>query len=461
MTAEELARACQGRLSGRVDPRWRLTSLSTDSRQIEPGAAFVALRGQRFDGHRFIDEAIERGARLVVCRRGSARPGAQAAFVEVADTLTALGDIAAAHRRRFDIPVLAITGSNGKTTTKELLRSILACAFGPQGVLANAGNFNNLIGLPLTLVQLRPQHRAAVVEMGMNAPGEIARLTEIARPTHALVTSIAEAHVGELGSLEAIARAKGELFAGLAPTAVALVNLDDPRVVEQAQRFSGRKIAYGGRSKLRAEEVELVGLDRTRFVLVAGEDRALIDLPLGGRHNVGNALAAAAMAHAVGIDLETISRGLCRAKPPPMRFHSERLPSGMWLVDDTYNANPASFGAALAAVAETAPGRVLVVLGDMLELGEASRRLHRWAGEQAAAAGAAFLCALGEFAESVREGARAGGMKEQDCLVAADHAAAAAAVAERWRPGDTVLVKGSRGARMERVVEELKMRGEP
>ena len=459
MTAAELARVCGGRLRGGCDPKWRLGEVFTDSRKVAPGGLFVALRGARFDGNDFVDDAVARGAEVVVCDSGRAVARSGVAFVEVADTTRALGDIAAAHRRRFDLPVVAITGSNGKTTTKELLRSILERVHTADRVLASEGNFNNHIGLPLTLMRLHGDHRIAIVEMGMNAAGEIARLTEIAAPTHALVTCVAEAHLGGLGSIEAIAAAKGELFAGLGEAAVALVNTDDPLVVREARRFSGRKIPFGCGGVVRAESVEMTGIDRSRFDLVYGDDRVGVDLPLGGRHNVSNAVAAAACAYALGIDAATAAGGLAAAAPPPMRLAVTELGNGVQVVNDAYNANPASLRAAIDTVSAASGGRVLVVLGDMLELGPRARELHRRAGADLAAAAPAFLCAVGEYAGDVCLGAREAGMHEERCVVAADHAEAAAAVAARWSAGDTVLVKGSRGARMEAVVEELTRRG--
>ena len=460
MTAAELAEACGGRLSGAVADGWRLGRVTSDSRATQAGDVFVALCGPRFDGNDFIDDAVSRGASLVVCLSGRALDRRGVAFVEVEDTLRALGDLAAAKRRRFDLPVIAITGSNGKTTTKELLRSVLEQALGPESVLATRGNYNNLIGLPLTLLGLREQHRAAIVEMGMNAPGEIARLTEIARPSHGLVTCVAEAHLGGLGSLDAIAKAKGELYVGLAETATAIFNRDDPLVVREVRRFDGAKLGFGSGGRVRAGRVDALELDRCRFELIYGESSLDVELGLGGRHNVTNAVAAAACAFALEVEASVVGTALGSASLPPMRLDCRRLANGVVLVDDAYNANPASLRAALAAMRDGARGRVLVVLGDMLELGGEAERIHAESGHEVAALAPALFCALGDFAEHLIGGAAAAGLDESACHVASDHLEAARMVAERWRKGDTVLVKGSRGAEMDQVVRALAQRGE-
>jgi UDP-N-acetylmuramoyl-tripeptide--D-alanyl-D-alanine ligase len=453
-----LVQAVGGEVKGAPAARWTLSGLATDTRTLAPGDLFVALRGEHFDGNDFIDDAIARGASAVVCARGRALPREGVAFVEVADTLRALGDIAAAHRRLFALPLVAITGSNGKTTTKELLRSILDVAFGAGHVLANPGNLNNLIGLPLTLVKLEHAHHAAVLEMGMNAPGEIARLTEIAMPTVGLITSVGAAHLEGLGSIEGVANAKGELFAGLSRNAVAVVNLDDPWVVRMAERFAGRKVSFGRNGDVRVDCVEPLAIDRTRFHLVCDRGAAVVEIPLGGRHNVSNALAAAAAALAIDVGLDAIAEGLRCATPPPMRLSVERLANGVSLVNDAYNANPSSLRAALEAMADLAPERLIVVLGEMLELGPRSAELHTAAGADVAATRPALLCTMGGHAGDVRSGAASAGLHPESIVVAETHDAAAEAVANAWRTEDIVLVKGSRGAQMERVVEALRRR---
>jgi UDP-N-acetylmuramoyl-tripeptide--D-alanyl-D-alanine ligase len=433
--------------------------VSTDSRAIAAGDLFFCLRGPNFDAHDYLGAAAAGGAVAAVCERGRAGSApAGLAILEVEDTLRALGDLAAWHRRGFDGPVVGVTGSNGKTTTKEMLRAVLAAGFGAEAVLATRGNLNNLVGVPLTLFGLGPGHRAAVIEMGMNAPGEIARLAEIAAPTVGLITCVAEAHLEGLGSLDGIALAKGELFEGLPEGAVAIVNADDAKVVEQAPRFAGRRLTFGRDAEVRAEEIRCDRLDASSFLLAAGGDRAPVALPLGGRHSVQNALGAAAAGLAVGVPLAAVARGLSAMTPPPMRMSVERLPNGVTLINDAYNANPGSLAAALATLGGLDVRR-LVVVGDMLELGPTSADLHRRAGAQAAAIAPRLLCAYGRFAGDVAAGAVAAGLAAGLSRVCAGHEDAAEAVASVWLPGDVILVKGSRGSAMEKVADSLRVRG--
>ena len=461
MNVEFVAKAVGARPSGAGGLTVEFPLVGTDSRSVKAGQLFVALHGERFDGNDFIEEVVARGAAGVICDEGRAlaRPGV--AFFEVRDTLRALGDLAAAHRRCFDVPVVAITGSNGKTTTKNLLRSVLATAYGgPDHVLATEGNLNNLIGMPLTLLTLARNHRAAILEMGMNAFGEIARLTEIAAPTLGLITCVAPAHLEGLGSIEGVARAKGELFAGLAPTATAVVNCDDAHVVRVAAGLGCRRQEYGAGRPVRAEDIRPDGLRGIRFGLVIPGASAPVRLPLLGRHNVGNAVAAAAAAVALGVGIDAIVAGLESAAPAPMRLSVERLPNGVDLINDAYNANPGSMRAALAAL-EGVADHCTVVLGEMRELGSGAAELHAEVGAAVARLGPRSFCAVGPYAADYARGAIAAGMAGAAVTPVATNAAAAEAVATGWRSGDAVLVKGSRGARMEEVVTELRRRATP
>ena len=425
--------------------------VSTDTRSIAAGDLFFCLRGPNFDAHDFIPAAAAAGAVAVVCEkgRGAAAP-AGLAVLEVEDTQRALGDLAAWTRRGFSGPVVGVTGSNGKTTTKEMLRAIFLAHFGEGHVLATQGNLNNLIGTPLTIFGLSPVHKAAVIEMGMNAPGEIARMVQISAPTVGLITCVAEAHLEGLGSLDGIARAKGELFEGLPASAIAVVNVDDAKVVGQAPRFAGRRTTFGSSGDVRAANIRCDRLDGSSFDLVAGGETAHVELPLGGRHSVQNATGAAAAALAAGVPLATVARGLTAMKPPPMRMSVEKLPNGVTLINDAYNANPGSLGAALVTLGGL-DARRIVVVGDMLELGPTSADLHRRSGAQAAAIDPTLVCAYGKFA--------ADGLDAAKACVCALHEEAAEAVARVWRAGDVVLVKGSRGSAMEKVAESLRMKG--
>jgi len=434
-----------------------VTRVRTNSTEVEAGELFVALRGERFDGNEFIDDAIARGAAAVLCERGRAPERRDVAFLEVADTLRGLGDIAAEHRSRFHGPVVAVTGSNGKTTTKELLRAVLEAHYASESaVLATQGNLNNLIGLPLTLLDLVDGHEVAVVEMGMNAFGEIERLTEIARPSVGVITCVGSAHLEGLGSIEGVARAKGELFDGLDTDAVAVVNADDPHIVALSEHLRCPRLRFGDKEAVRAENIEIVGYEATRFELVTPAGSATVQLPLIGRHNVLNALAAAAVATVLEVSPDTIAKGLEQVVMVPMRLAVETLSNGVVIINDAYNANPDSVVAALATLAEAGKARRIVVLGEMLELGERSADLHAEVGAAVAAIDPLLLCAVGEHAEDVCRGARDAGMLENRAMAVATNDVAAAEVAHRWRRSDTVLVKGSRGAHMETVIATLR-----
>jgi len=461
VNVEFVAKAIGARVSGIGETAVEFPFVGTDSRTVRPGQLFVALHGERFDGNDFIDEVVAGGAAGVVCDNGraSVRPGV--VFFEVRDTLRALGDLAAAHRRGFDVPVVAITGSNGKTTTKNLLRSILATASGGSDrVLATEGNLNNLIGMPLTLLTLARRHHAAILEMGMNAFGEIARLTEIAAPTVGLITCVAPAHLEGLGSIEGVARAKGELFAGLSPSATAVVNCDDPHVARIAAGIRCRRQDFGAGRPVRAEGVTPDGLRGIRFDLVTPGSSAPVFLPLLGRHNVGNAVAAAAAAVALGVGIDAIVAGLQSAAPAPMRLSVERLPNGVDLINDAYNANPGSMRAALAAL-EGVAEHCTVVLGEMRELGATAAELHEGVGAAVGRLGPRWFYAVGPHARDYARGAVGAGMSAEAVSAVTSNSAAADMVARTWRSGDAVLIKGSRGARMEEVVAELRRRATP
>lgn len=437
-TGEEIARAVGAALPA---AGLRAAAVCTDTRRGAAGALFVALRGAHFDGHAFAAAALAAGAAAVLVDHLPAGVDPARAFV-VADTLRALGELAAWTRRRWAGRVVAITGSNGKTTTKELLAAIVERAF-PGRVLKTAGNENNLVGVPLTLLRLRGDEAVAVLELGMNAFGEIARLTAIAAPDVGLITNVGPAHLEGLGSVDGVARAKGELFAGMPAAGTVAVNMDDPRVAAAAAAFAGRRIEFGDGGTVRGEAVDDRGVDGIAFTLRIGARRGAVTLRAAGRHNLHNALAAAAAAHALGIDVPTICAGLAAAAPPKMRMQVVRLGNGVTVINDAYNANPASTAAALDAVGRL-PGRAIAALGEMRELGAESAALHAQVGAHAAAAGIAWLLAVGPGTDPIAAGGRrAGGMTVDRC---ADAAAAAAAIIAAWQPGDTVLVKGSRGA---------------
>ena len=438
----------------------RFGEIVTDSTQVKPGSVFVALKGERHDGHRFIGEAVRRGAGCVVAHRAVPRAAlGGASVIKVADTLRALGDLAHYRRRQLGPKVLAITGSNGKTTTKEMVAAILEEAFGGKrgdGILKTEGNFNNLVGLPLTLLRLRQRDKIAVVELGTNHPGEIQRLTEIADPDLGMVTSVAAAHLEGLRSLAGVAREKGSLYRTMRSDGAAAVNLDDPWVRRIAGKFHGRKISYGARGWVRARSWKLRGAGGMQFKLQAGKRACNVRLSYIGRHNVTNALGAAALTLGAGAPLAAVCRGLAKARPFAMRTQCEDW-RGIGIINDAYNANPASMQAALETLAELpCRGRRIAVLGDMFELGKHTAREHRALGRNAAHSGVDFLFLLGERAELMRRGARAGGMSAARIVIGKDHADLGERLRALATKGDWLLFKGSRGMRMEKVLAALK-----
>jgi UDP-N-acetylmuramoyl-tripeptide--D-alanyl-D-alanine ligase len=385
----------------------------------------------------------------------SGAPTPDAVVIAVDDTTRALGALASGHRSGFAGPVVAITGSNGKTTTKEMCHAILSVA-GPT--LKNRGNLNNEFGLPLTLLSREPEHRAAVVELGMNHRGEIARLTAIARPDVGVVTNVGTAHIEFLGTRENIALEKGDLPAGLDADGVAVLNADDPRVEAQAQRVVARIVRFGHarHADVRPGDVRFEPEGAFSFSLRTPAGEVDVRVPGLADTTVVNALAAAAAAEAAGASLAEIAEGLARFDGVPGRMRCRRLATGAHVIDDTYNANPQSLRSALESVARLkGKGRAIVVIGDMGELGAEADAAHREAGRVAATLGTDRLYAIGERAKAVVQGARDAGMEPANARVGADHAAVAAAVAAELRPEDWVLVKGSRAMRMEQVVETL------
>jgi len=453
-TVSEIVSAVGGTVTGVTDAQ--VLGVSTDSRSVEPGELFVPLRGERFDGHQFIVGALARGVRVLLAEQGSYDLNtlpAGISCITVTDTLQALGDLAALHRNRFSLPVVAITGSNGKTTTKEMLAAILRCT--GEG-LKTAGNLNNLIGLPRMVFQLSESHKWAVLEMGMSEPGEINRLAEIARPDVGVITNVAPAHLQSMGSVAAVASAKGELFLRLCQGSTAVFNADDQLVAELPTPPGVRRISFGlATADVRAEKIESLGRAGQSFDLTLPTGVVPVKMKVFGRHNVQNALAAAAVAHQLGLGPDEIRKGLESFTPVEKRFSPEDI-NGILLIDDSYNANPASMRAALTTIADLkGAGRGIAVLGDMLEMGASSLTAHEEIGSLAARC-VERLYLLGEMAESVARGAVAGGLPAESIILAKSHAGIVADVSDAMRPGDCILVKGSRGMRMETVAEGIR-----
>ncbi len=453
----EILRATTGELfSGRHDARF--TGISTDSRKVATGELFIALTGETFDGHDFLMDALRKGAAgLVIAGREIHRldPLVGATVIAVKDPLTALGDIAHHRRMRFSAPVLAITGSCGKTTTKEMTAAILGQE---RSVLKNEGNFNNLIGLPLSLLRQNETHEVVILEMGTNRPGEIARLTEIAAPSLGVITNIGSAHLEGLKTLEAVREEKGSLFRGLAADGLAVVNRDDPVIVALAARRSGPTVTYAVdcEADVRAERLAYEGAGRLRFDLVIEGKADAVVMTTPGLHNVYNALASAAASWRLGMAPDAIRRGLELFRPVAGRQEITALKNGAHLINDAYNANPESVEAALGTLsALKGRGAATVILGDMLELGQQAEALHEKIGARVAAMGVDRLFLRGVFANCVAAGAEKDGLSKDRIFVMEDNEAIAAAVGAFLKRGDWVLVKGSRRMKMEEVVERL------
>jgi UDP-N-acetylmuramoyl-tripeptide--D-alanyl-D-alanine ligase len=450
-TVQDIVRATQGALVA-GDLGIPVTGVSIDSRSLGVGEAFFAIQGHRLDGHAFLAEAAARGAACLVVHALPDDAPANVPLVLVEDTTRALGRLGAWHRGRFTIPVVAITGSNGKTTTKELTAGVLGTRW---EVLRPERSFNNQWGLPLTLLRLGPEHQATVLEIGTNARGEIAALTALASPTIGVVTTVAAVHTEFLGSLDGVREEKAGLVRALPADGVAVLNADDPRVAGMASETRARVVTYGraATAHVRAVGEILDDEEGLTLTLETGGERRPVTLALAGRHNVGNVLAAAAVGVALGFPLDEIVRGLAGVRPVAGRCVWRRA-GDVTILDDTYNASPVSMRAALdTLVAHRRGRRVIVVLGDMLELGAISDDAHREVGRQVVALPADELIGVGRGMTLAVEAARAAGLAEARHLTTFEDTVAH--LLKRLTAGDLVLVKGSRGMRMERVVDAL------
>jgi UDP-N-acetylmuramoyl-tripeptide--D-alanyl-D-alanine ligase len=435
-----------------------IKGVSIDSRKIKEGELFVAIKGDRFDGHDFVPEVMKKGAWGAIVDKSIletqfGKIGGLPNIIPVEDTLRALQEISFLHRKKFSLPMVGITGSNGKTTTKEMTAGILK----QQGpVLKNEGNLNNHIGVPLTLMQLEKDHRTAVVEMGMSAPGEIDLLARIVNPDVGVITNIGPAHLEFLGSLDRVAAAKAELLGNIKADGTAVLNADDPYFETLKNKWTGRVLSFGIEQRA---DVYASGIRQdkefTDFTLEAEGSKVSVRLRAVGRHNIYNALAAAAAALAVGMPLETIKYGLDDFAPVAMRSELKAV-KGRTVLADYYNANPGSVKAALETLVTLRPGaRSVAVLGDMLELGTSSIEEHRAIGRIAARLGVDVLITVGPQAKQMLEGAREAGMRSERLFAARSHAEAAMRLAKETKNGDAVLIKGSRGMKMEKILEEF------
>ena len=459
ITAEEILASIKGRrLAGNLQNIFR--GVCTDSRKIQPGELFWALQGDRFDGHDFAFKSIESGAAGVVVKEGFSIEISNvedSVIIAVDDTLRALGDLAEWWRRQHDVRVVAITGSAGKTTTKEMTADILKMG---GRTLRNQGNFNNLIGLPLTLLQLDHSYSNAVVEMGMNRPGEIGRLTEIANPDVGVLTNVGMAHFEGFGNLEGVARAKGELIEKISSKGRVIINGDDHRLMEMSALFKRKMVTFGllKENQVRACSIQNIGWEGVSFDLEYDGDVWPVTLKVPGIQNVSNALAAAAVGFCMGGTPEHIVEGLEGFAGIKGRFMVIPLPGDLLLVDDTYNANPSSLKAAIESLKDLLHGgkRIIVGLGEMLELGDAAVQAHYEAGKKVAELNPRLFAVMGEHAGDMIAGAVKGGMEPGRGLVVADHDEMIMEVEKKMQGGDVVFLKGSRRMGLDKVVDGIR-----
>jgi UDP-N-acetylmuramoyl-tripeptide--D-alanyl-D-alanine ligase len=462
-TVEEVACALGVAPASGVDPLARLAGVSIDSRTVARGELFVAIHGPRHDGHNFVAAALERGATAAVVARARLWEFPEAArgqLLGVPDTLAALQQLAQAVRTRWGRQLAAVTGSAGKTTTKEVLAALLGARF---RVLKSEGNLNNEFGLPLQLLRLDDSDEAAVVELGMSHAGELRRLAEIACPDVGVVTCVAPVHLEFFASVDEIALAKRELIEGLTGSeSVAVLNADDARVAKFADFAPGKILTYGiaSAADFQAENIFDHGIDGTEFDFVSHGARVRLSLPLAGRHNVSNALAALAAASVWGVGAREAQQVFPKMEPAGMRGRMLRYASGPSVINDCYNSNPVALAAMVDLLVHTpTKGRHILAAGEMLELGPASAALHREAGRAAAATRKLdWIIGVQGDAQSLVDGAIEAGHPAQHTKFIGSSGEAAALVADLVAPGDLVLVKGSRGVKMERIIEALEAR---
>ncbi|HEV8425538.1 MAG TPA: UDP-N-acetylmuramoyl-tripeptide--D-alanyl-D-alanine ligase [Actinomycetes bacterium] len=451
-TLDEIGGVTGGRLVD-GDPTATVTGVAVDSREVRPGDLFVALPGSRTDGSLFAVAAAQAGAVATMAPAGMVFAGPR---VEVADPLAALAALGTAVRDRSAATVVAVTGSNGKTTTKDLLAAALATRL---RTVANRASFNNEVGLPLTLARIEPDTQAVVVEMGARGPGHIAALARLARPGVGVVLNVGESHLGMFGSRGAIAKAKAELVEALPADGTAVLNADDPQVAAMADRTVAQAILFGlgPTATVRADGVELDGDGAARFLLTTPAGTAPTVLPAPGEHLVGCALAAAAVAHVLGVGPTDAAAGLAGAKLSPMRMQVLRRPDGLTIVNDAYNANPSSMAAALKTLAALGRpgGRTVAVLGEMAELGPSAADEHDRIGRLATRLGIDRLVGVGELGRVLVNAARMEGMWPEEAEAVTDPEAAVALLTPTLGPVDVVLVKASRVVALDMVADAL------
>jgi UDP-N-acetylmuramoyl-tripeptide--D-alanyl-D-alanine ligase len=458
ITASEIASAIGGQqING--SPGKLVGGLSTDSRSMLSGHMFLALRGSIYDGHNFLPDAVNAGASGVIvesgangCKRLSAD---NLAVITVPSTLKALGDLALWWRKKWAGKIIAVTGSNGKSTTKEMAASILSLN---ESTMKSPGNFNNLIGLPLTILSLNEYHKMAVLEMGMNRAGEIARLTRIADPDIGVITNVATAHLEGLGDLQGVIKAKGELLLEMSGQSTAILNGDDESTVQLIPRFQGPTVTFGlGKTnQVRAVDIEEHADYSQTLTIRMHDEKVTVKINLPGIHNVFNALAGAAVAFSLSIPKELIAKGLESFRPLKGRFRIIDLNGGIRVIDDTYNSNPSSLRAALQSIKDKEKANLIVGIGEMMELGKETAKYHFDVGRLVADAGAKYLVVLGEHGRQVIKGASEGGMDVNRTCPVSTHAEMVEAIKAKAMKDDVILLKGSRKMTLDKVAEEIK-----
>ena len=450
MTLENIARSCGGEYHGLDSDREKvITDITTDSRKAGPGSLFVAIKGERVDAHRFIPAVYEQGALCVICEEAPEEP--KGAYILVGSSLVAVKGIAEFYRQQLDVKVVGITGSVGKTSTKEIIASVLSEKY---KVLKTLGNFNNELGLPLTIFRLREEDEVAVLEMGINHFGEMHRLSKIARPDICVLTNIGQCHLEFLGDRDGVLRAKSEIFDFIAPDGQIVLNGDDDKLatLEKVKEISPIFFGIDSNRDIRADEIEDVGLKGVKCRITAGEQQFTVTVPIPGRHMVLNALAATAVGLSMGLTTEEIRRGIEKLESLTGRFHIIEA-KGKTVIDDCYNANPASMKSSLQ-VLSTASGRKIAILGDMGELGEREKELHEEVGTFAGNLNLQLCICVGSLAAHIGDAAKkANPNLEVKCVQSVE---GALENLEHWiLPGDTILVKASHFMHFERIVDAL------
>ena len=433
--------------------------VSTDSRHLEKGNIFIALQGENFEGHDFVHNAVEKGAVSVIIsdevKVDLEKVDKAVSVIKVSDTLQALGDLAQNYRERFSLPVIGLTGSSGKTTTKEMLAAIIGRE---KTILKTEGNLNNLIGLPQTLFRLTAEYELAILEMGTNTRGEIKRLTRIAEPTIGLIINIGPAHLAGFGSVDVVAQEKGDLFLNMSSAGIAVVNLDDEAVRIIAERWNGRRVNFSmsPNADVTVNDIEKNGARGMRFNLFIDGTPQKVKMKIVGIHHVYNAMAAAACSWAAGIGPETIKEGLESFTPVGGRMEVIRLHNGAHVIDDSYNANPTSVREALMTLKDLKNNHsVYVFLGDMLELGDAAYEMHRRIGTLLATIGLNAVFLQGEYCEITAAAASDGGLSQENIFIMQESKESIAYLKNNLKKGDWVLVKGSRRMKMEMIVDQI------